>query len=198
MHLSWFDSWLPLYQDKYKLMGNTQIMVIKIFWDWAIYWSVPCILFTNKGYTDLKILKELFVSENGIGTKFQELNKIMQDLFLQWLPHEHEIFSNRYIDPFDLMYMREFQEGIEVQHGPKKLLEQIAKNMNKIENIAAEIFRHVSNQVKGTPLNMKVNPYTISLTEEVDTTSSMALAPDPAITKDVEKMWFYKKEKEPA
>lgn len=196
MHLQWFESWLPLYQDKYKLMGNTQIMVIKIFWDWAIYWSVPCVLFTNKGYTDLKLLKDLFVSENGIGTKFQQLNKIMQDLFLQWLPHEHATFANRYIDPFDLMYMREFQEGIEFQHGSsKKLLEKITMNMGMIEKIAAEIFRHISNQVHGTPMDMKVNPYTISLTEKVDTTSSAAIAPDPAITKDVEVMWFYKKEK---
>ena len=59
-HLSWFQSWLPIYQDKYKLMGNSQIMVIKIFWDWAIYWSVPCVLFTNKGFTDLKVLKECY------------------------------------------------------------------------------------------------------------------------------------------
>ena len=29
-HLSWFKDWLPIYQDKYKLMGNTQIMVFKI------------------------------------------------------------------------------------------------------------------------------------------------------------------------
>ncbi len=197
-HLSWFDSWLPIYQDKYKLMGNTQIMVIKIFWDWAIYWSVPCLLFTNKGFTDLKVLKELFMSDNGIGIKFQELNKRMQDLFLQWLPHEHATFSNRYIDPFDLQYMRDFQEGIEVQHGTKKLLEQININMKRLENIAAEIFRHVSHQVKGTPFDMPVNPYTISLTEKVDTTSDKALLPDAAVTKDVETMWFYEKAKKQA
>jgi len=192
MHYSWFDSWLPLYQDKYNLIGNTKIMVFKIFWDWDIYWSVPCLLFTNKGYTDLLLIKELFVSEGGIGTKFQQLNKIMQDLFIQWQPHEHEIFSNRYIDPFDLAYMRQFQIGIEVQHGRKKLLEQIKSNVKMLEQIAAEIFRHVSNQVNGTPLDMKVNPYTISLTDKVDTTSDEALAPDAAIKKDVGVMWFYK------
>jgi flavin-dependent dehydrogenase len=194
MHLQWFESWLPLYQDKYKLMGNTQIMVFKIFWDWAIYWSVPCVLFTNKGFTDLKLLKDLFVAEGGVGAKFQRLNKIMQDLFLQWLPHEKQLFENRYIDPFDLMYMREFQEGIEVQHGgSKQLLEKITMNMVMIEKIAAEMFRHISNQVKGTPLDMKVNPYTISLIDKVDTTSEMALPVNESIKRDVEVMWFYKK-----
>ncbi|MGZ4048775.1 MAG: NAD(P)/FAD-dependent oxidoreductase, partial [Bacteroidia bacterium] len=193
MHLSWFESWLPIYQDKYKLMGNTQIMVMKIFWDWAIYWSVPCLLFTNKGFTDLKVLKELFVSENGIGRKFQDLNKIMQDLFLEWLPFENKIFSDRYIDPFDLSYMRAFQVGIEVQHGTKKLLEQIHINMNVLENVAAEIFRLVSHQVKGTSLDMKINPYTISLTKTVDSTSDAAISSNPVIKEDVATMWFYEK-----
>ena len=155
---------------------------------------MPCVLFTNKGYTDLKLLKDLFVSENGIGTKFQQLNKIMQDLFLQWLPHEKATFENRYIDPFDLMYMREFQEGIEFQHGSsKKLLEKITSNMGMIENIAAEMFRYISNQVKDTPMDMKVNPYTISLINEVDTTSVNALSVNEAIKKDVDVMWFYNK-----
>jgi len=195
MHLKWYDSWLPIYQDKYKLMGNTQIMVFKIFWDWAIYWSVPCVLFTNKGYTDLKVLRNLFVSENGIGTKFQSLNKIMQDLFLEWLPYEKATFTDRYIDPFDLMYMREFQTGIEFQHGSSAaLLDQMKINMGKIELIAAEMFRHISHQVNGTPLDMKVNPYTISLKGPIDTTSESALSVDTSIKEDVEVMWFYKQE----
>ena len=65
--------------------------------------------------------------------------------------------------------------------------------MGKIELIAAEMFRHISHQVKGTPLDLKVNPYTISLTETVDTTSDMALSVDASIKKDVNVMWFYDK-----
>ena len=30
-------NWAPIYIDKYSLFGNTQIMVVKIFWDWAVY-----------------------------------------------------------------------------------------------------------------------------------------------------------------
>jgi flavin-dependent dehydrogenase len=192
-HLNWFESWLPIYQDKYKLMGNTQIMVMKIFWDWAIYWSVPCLLFTNKGFTDLKILKELFASPTGLGRRFAELNKRIQDLFIAWQPYENEIFSNRYIDPFDLNFMREFQYGIDCQHTREELLKKIAENISKIEQIAVAIFQLVSAQVKGTPLDMKVNPYTISLTEEVDSTSDQAISPSQDIVKDVNVMWFYKK-----
>lgn len=193
-HLRWFTSWLPIYQDKYKLMGNTQIMVFKIFWDWAIYWSVPCLLFTNKGFTDLKVLKELFVSENSLGRRFGDLNKRVQDLFLEWLPFEHEIFSHRYIDPLDLNYLKAFQQGLETQHDTQALLQTVADNMIILETVAAEMFRLVSAQVKGTPAGMKVNPYTMTLAGTTDTESADAIPVNETIRNEVKKMWFYKTE----
>jgi hypothetical protein len=192
-HLRWFDSWLPIYQDKYKLMGNTQIMVFKIFWDWAIYWSVPCLLFTNKGFTDLKILKELFVSENSLGRKFGDLNKRVQDLFIEWQPHEHEVFSHKYIDPLDLAYLRSFQQGLEMKHSTTDLLQKLKMNVKILEQVAAEMFRLVSHEVKGTPPDMNVNPYTMTLNGSTDTSGAEALPVDEEIKKEVEKMWFYKK-----
>ncbi len=192
-HLSHVQNWIPIYQNKYTLMGNTQIMVIKIFWDWAIYWSIPSLLFTNKAFTNLKVLKELFSSTDSLGKKFGRLNKTMQDLFLAWKPFETEIFSNHYIDPFDVTYLREFQQGIEVQHG-EKIVAQIAMNMEKLEKIAAAIFRLVSTQVKGTPVDMRVDPYAISLSDGADLSQHInGLLPDESIAKDVDVMWFYNK-----
>ena len=197
-HLALVDSWIPVYQNKYLLMGNTQIMVIKIFWDWATYWAVPTHLFANKAFTNLRVLKDLFVSPDSLGRKFGRLNKVMQDLFLEWLPFENKIFSDRYIDPFDLAFLRKFQQDIEVQHEPKELVEQIAKKMNMLEQVAVAIFRLVSAEVNGTSADIKVNPYTINLgkTENsmiLDTQSADAISPDPAISKDVDVMWFYPK-----
>ena len=197
-HLALVDAWIPIYQNKYLLMGNTQIMVIKIFWDWAVYWAVPCHLFANKAFNNIRVLRDLFAAKNGFGRKFGELHKIMQDLFLEWLPYEHKTFSNRYIDPFDLKVLRKFQEDIEVQHEPNALIEQIGKNMDMLEQLAVAIFRLVSAQVNGTSPDIKVNPYTINLGKKegavmLDTESDMAIAPGEAISKDVEVMWFYPK-----
>lgn len=194
-HLSLFESWTQIYQNKYQLMGSTQIMVVKIFWDWAVYWSVLALLFTNGAFTDLKLLKELFASEKGLGRKFTKLHVQMQNFFIQWKPHDTEIFANKYIDPFDLEFLRKFQQGIDVQQGsPEKLLAKVAENLTILEKAAAEIFRHVSTHVKGTPADMKVNPYTINLDDDsTDTTSEDAIGVDDAITKDISTMWFYKK-----
>ncbi len=191
-HLSWFESWLPIYQDKYKLMGNTQIMVFKIFWDWAIYWSVPCLLFTNHGFTDLKVLKELFVSEKSLGRKFGKLNKAVQDLFIDWLPHEKTIFENRYIDPLDLNYLKGFQRGIDTMHEKDVLVNKVAENMVVLEKVAAELFRLISHQVHQTPLDIKVNPYIMDLKIPYNSSEhEQGLMVDEDIRMDVAKMWFY-------
>lgn len=193
-HMAHLENWIPIYQNKYLLMGNTQIMLIKISWDWAVYWAVPCLLFTNKAFTDLNILKELFASSNSLGRKFGQLNKIMQDLFLAWQPYETEIFSNAYFDAFDAIFLKEFQVGMEVQLEPKQLIEQISKNINTLEKVAAEIFRLVSAQAKGTPVNMKVNPYAISLDKNNNSDKHInGLSPDLAIANDIQKLWLYKK-----
>jgi flavin-dependent dehydrogenase len=197
-HLALIDNWIPVYQNKYLLMGCTQIMVVKIFWDWATYWSVPALLFTNRAFTDIRMLKDLFSTATGLGRKFGMLNKRMQDLFTDWCPYDTEVFSDRYIDPFDLNLLRKFQEGIDIQHEPGKLIEKIAENMALLEKLAAEIFRHVSAQVKDTAMDMRVDPYTICLDagNEMDTSllnPDHGLNVDADIRRDVEVMWFYKK-----
>ena len=50
----------------------------------------------------MNTLKKLFTGDGAYGTRFQKLNKIMQDLFIEWLPYDKKLFSNKYIDPFDV------------------------------------------------------------------------------------------------
>lgn len=191
--LTLVEKWIPIYQNKYLLMGQTQIMVVKIFWDWALYWAVPCLLFTNNGFTDLRTLKQLFSAPDSLGQKFGRLHERMQQLFVDWSKYEKEIFVGRYVDPFDLQLMRDFQIGIDVQHGDN-LMKQIETNMEVLEKFAAEIFRLVSAEVKGTPYDLPVNPYAMDLDAENGESSVGASAEiDQTISRDVEKMWLYSK-----
>lgn len=190
-HLALVESWIPIYQNKYLLMGNAQIMTAKILWDWAIYWAVPSLLFTNKAFTDLRMLKQLFTTPNSLGQKFRKLHNQMQKLFLDWAPYDTEIFERKFVDPIDLSYMLDFQSNINTQYGDK-LLEQIAINMDILEKVAAEIFRRVSHQAKGTPLDMAVNPYTMDLENPIPAHSDELNVPrDEKIIRDVDTLWFY-------
>ncbi len=195
-HLALVDSWIPIYQNKYPLMGSSQIMTFKIFWDWAIYWSVPTLLFTNNALTDIKLLKELFSSPTSLGRKFGQLHKVMQDLFVAWGPHEQTLFPNHYIDLFDMKSLLKLQQGIMVKHEPRALVEQVGRNMEVLEMMASQLFRMVSHRVHGTPIDMKVDPYKISLEKGADTGMNTGQSPDPALAKELEMMWYHTKKKE--
>ena len=175
-------------------MGTTQIMPMKICWDWAIYWAVTSVLFTNKAFTDINMLRRLFATEGGEGVKFGQLSGIMQNLFLEWRPYDTETFTNKYLDPLQLGIMKEFQAGIEVKHEPAELEQKIAENMRKLEQMAVAIFQKVSAHAKGTAPDMPVDPYKITLAEGVDVTSGNAIRPAQSIIDDVSKFWFYKEE----
>lgn len=191
-HLSHLENWIPIYQNKYLLMGSAQIMIFNICWDWAIYWAVPCLLFTNKGFTNLKVTKELFAADDSLGRKFGKLNKIMQDMFRAWLQYENEIFTNRYIDAFDVECIRALQLEMEVQYRPKELVEKIKMNIELLERVAAEMFRLASHQAKGTSLTMNVDPYAISMEHANEEQHAKGLPYDAAIAEDINRIWLYK------
>ena len=165
-HFSLFDNWLPIYEDKYQLWGHTQTMVLKIFWDWAVYWAVPTLLFTNEGFTNISILKELFSSKDKVGQKFGELNFRMQQIFVEWSKYETETFTDTYIDLFDSAFIRIFHKGIDERFDSKGLIEKIKDNVAILEDIASAIYRLMSNKAYDTSMDLKVNPYQMSLIEK--------------------------------
>lgn len=189
-HFGIFEHWIPTYLDKYQLMGNTQIMVAKIFWDWAVYWSFFTLLFTNKGYTNLRVLKALFANEDALGRKVGVLNKNVQDLLIAWRPHDTADITERYVDPFDLKCLRGFHHGLELQYDTAGLLEKVEENIRIVERFAAELFRQVSHQVNGTSLDMPVDPYHMKL-DEVNENPENGLLPDEEMQADIAALWFY-------
>ncbi len=190
-HYAWFENWIPIYQNKYKLWGKTQTMVWKIFWDWAIYWSVHTLLFTNHGYTNIMVLRNLFAKDNCAGEKFGQLNQQMQKLLLEWGEFDDEAFENNYIDPFDIPFLQDFHRGIDEQHSPRELVKKVEDNVKILEHIAVEMFKLMSRKVYGTSMNLKVDPYIMTLSKKLNENEN-GLATDEGIKNDVAVMWFYK------
>ncbi|MFC2175885.1 NAD(P)/FAD-dependent oxidoreductase [Bacteroidota bacterium] len=188
-----YDNWMPLYQNMYPLWGKTQVMVAKIFWDWGAYWSINTLLFTNNGLTDLDFLKKLTAGSTSILQKYGELSKQMQQLFYDWGPHDNADLSDRYTDPFDLDFLKQFQEDIvEKEFDREELLQKFEDNMLILEHIAAETFRLVSNQVHGTNMNIEVDPYAMSLKgAKITSSNSKMVGRDRHIANEMKHMWLY-------
>jgi flavin-dependent dehydrogenase len=189
-HFALFDNWVPIYRDMYPMWGLTQTMVLKIFWDWATYWSVPTLLFTNEGYTNMLVLRDLFATEGSIGQQFGLLNGSMQKLFQEWSKYDDGVFKQRYIDPFDIGYLQKFHKGIDDRYNTNGLINKVRENVGVLEEIASEVYLLMSNKIYGTQMDLGVDPYNMSLTSPaVDNPAGVYSSEN--IKNEVRVMWFY-------
>jgi len=164
VHSRLFENWIPIYQDKYELFDNPQIMCVKITWDFAVYWAIPSLIFTNGGFINLNILKSLFTTHNSFGERFAKLNKQVQDFYLDWGRIENKTIFDTYIDPMAVPFVADLQKGLEYIHeSEEKLINKLEENLLILEKMAAEIFRVVSARIKNTPNDLSVDPYKVSL-----------------------------------
>lgn len=194
VHRALFNNWMPIYTGQYPLWGHAQIMVAKIFWDWGAYWSINTLLFTNNGLTDLDLLRKLTAGPTSLLQRYGELSAQMQRLFKDWMPYDTAEITDRYTDPFDLAFLRRFQEDIvEKEFDRDELLEKFYSNMEILEKVAAETFRLASNQAHGTAMDIEVDPYTMSLTGEArpESPNSVVLGRDEYIATEMRHMWIY-------
>lgn len=194
-HKELLNGWITLYRNMYGIFGKTQIMLMKIVWDWASYWAIPNVLFANNGYTDISILKKYSSSNLSIGRRFAKLNENMQEVFRTWSKHDIEPYSDKQLNVFDLDCLRQFQTELGMQYTPEDLLLKVESNLKVLELISAEIFRLVSTQIYATPDDMKVNPYQMAIDDGKNellkkSKSQDALSVAEHIKKDIARMWL--------
>ncbi|MCP1372575.1 NAD(P)/FAD-dependent oxidoreductase [Dyella lutea] len=77
---SFYDSTLALYRGQYPLLGDAEVLPIKVIWDYAYYWGVLCQLAFQRRLTDAALFAEL-------GPELEQtraLNERMQAFFGRW------------------------------------------------------------------------------------------------------------------
>jgi flavin-dependent dehydrogenase len=194
-HKELLAGWIQLYRNKYGIFGKTQVMLMKIVWDWASYWAVPDVLFINNGYTDLAVLKQYSSSNDSIGRRFAKLNERMQALFETWGKHDMMPYSDRQLNVFDLKCLRTFQSEIGIRYNSDELMKKVESNLKILEQICAEIFRLASMQINETPEDMHVDPYNMMIEDGKDellkkSKSQSALSVVESIRIDIAEMWL--------
>lgn len=169
VHAQLFKNWLPIYKDKYELFGNARIMTVKITWDFAIYWAIPSLLFTNKALTNMTVLKQLFTVKNSFGERFGKLNENVQKIYADWYKKDNQEANSIYIDPLDIPLMEDLQRGIEVIHKTdQELIKKLEDNLLSLEIMASEIFRKLYNRINDVEIDFAIDPYQMSLNNTLD------------------------------
>ncbi|MEO8764236.1 MAG: tryptophan 7-halogenase [Ginsengibacter sp.] len=194
-HKELLHGWISLYRNMYGIFGKTQVMLMKIVWDWATYWAILNVLFINNGYTDIDVLKQYSSINAGIGRRFSKLNEQMQELFRAWAQYDIEPCADHQLNIFDLECLHKLHTELGVCCKPGELIGKVASNLKILEQISAEIFRLVSARIHGTPADMKVDPYEMKIDDGKDELLKKSINPnalsvvDP-IRIDIARMWL--------
>ena len=137
--LGLFRLYLNTYQNQYPVMGNAQVMLAKIIWDWAIYWGVNAFLFFrgNKSF-DLQWLASVQEEMR----HFNELNNSMQRLFKEWNKVENAVITDQLFSLLDLQFLYKLHTGLVVDLEDDACRVQLAENIQALENLAREYCRY--------------------------------------------------------
>lgn len=192
VHKELVKGWLNLYQDKYELFDNTQIMLYKICWDWATYWAIPCYTFANKGYTDIVFLKEFASPSLNLGNRFAILNQKMQDEFVRAHQFGYEYYQNHRINFFELNTLLYLQYEFKNNNKRKNLTLKIKEHLDLLEEFASGILSELSSLIHKTPEKMPFDPLRMSLsmnkTELEALSKNVSLIPSQKVWEDVKRL----------
>lgn len=188
-------NWAPIYTDKYSLFGNTQIMIIKIFWDWAVYWTFPSLIFINKGYTNIETLKYLFTQKDSTFPKVAALGLNMQNFFMDWNKYKPNERTD-YIDYMKMDCVQKMQDDLTKHFNQEELKSLTDHNILLLEQIATEIFRKATKDIFEIEIK-NIDPYTFTIKEGLKSIQSQQnettnIEISEAIKNDIDIIWSKK------
>ncbi len=96
LYFSFYTNTMSMYRGNYALMGDAEVLSIKVIWDYTYYWGVLCQLVFQNRLTDIALLGELQKEL----AEAARLNLDMQAFFRRWAdvsprPNEAVLFDQQ-------------------------------------------------------------------------------------------------------
>jgi flavin-dependent dehydrogenase len=137
-YLSTYESFLSLYENRYPIFGNAQVMVAKIIWDYTAYWSNIALLFFRGKLVDFEFL----TSSLPVWQPMLSLNRAMQEFFTVWNEVEHTQWQPRYVDLQKIPYVYDYlHRNLAVERTDDDLRRVLTKHAALLDNVALEMGR---------------------------------------------------------
>ena len=137
VYLNIYESYVGIYHNQYRVMGNSQVMAMKVVWDFAMYWSFLALRFMNGRLCDL----DLSWRSASILQRANQLNCRLQKLFRAWDETDQNDYSATFIDVLEVEIMQRLHTGLSDELPGDLLLERMGENLKLCECLAAAIFR---------------------------------------------------------
>jgi len=137
-YLATFESFLSLYENQYPIMGNAQVMVSKIVWDYAAYWTNIALLFFRNKLTDY----DFMTSNLPLWQPMLDLNRTMQRFFRTWSELEQTRWKPKYIDLQAIPFLYEYlHRNLAVERTDADLRKVMEKHARLLDDLSLEFAR---------------------------------------------------------
>jgi flavin-dependent dehydrogenase len=135
VYFSLYENMLTLYQDQYKLFGDSEVMPVKVIWDYTYYWGVMCQLFFQNRLTDLMTMGRMQTTLASV----QSLNKDMQLFLRAWGEVSRKKNPAQMLDQASLPWFAELNRGLKDELTPAQFDERMRANLAQLNELAEQI-----------------------------------------------------------
>ncbi len=132
---SFYDNTLTLYLDQYGIFGDPEVLPIKVFWDYTMYWGVLAKLFYQGGLTDMAALSHLRRTQGGL----QRLNVAMQDFVRQLSGHSRKRNRPIMLDQASLPWFVELNRSLADKADTREFQERLQQSARRLRELATQI-----------------------------------------------------------
>jgi len=137
LYLSFYENTLTLYQDQYPLLGDSQVMPVKVIWDYTYYWALLAPLFFGDRLTHIALLGRLRPQFE----RARALNLAMQPLLREWGARNQGplVPDGRMLDQYDIDWFHEMNRALNDVLDDAAFERRIGDNVSRMEWLAREM-----------------------------------------------------------
>ena len=132
---SFHDSTLALYLDQYGIFGDPEVLPIKVFWDYTLYWGGLAKLFFQGGLTDMATLSHLRRTQGGL----QQLNLAMQCFVRQLSSHSHKRNRPIMLDQASMPWFVELNRSLADEVDAHEFRQRLQHSARRLRELATQI-----------------------------------------------------------
>jgi len=147
LYFSFYENTLTLYEDQYPLFGDTQVMPVKVIWDYTFYWALLAPLFFNNRLTDIALLGRLRPQFD----RGSALNLGVQSLLRDWSQRDTAPLTpdGRMLDQYKIDWFHEMNRALNDNLDTAAFVQRIAANTARMEWLATEILARARREHAG-------------------------------------------------
>jgi hypothetical protein len=124
-----------VYQDQYRMFGNSTVMPVKILWDYLMYWSLTGFIFMQ----GQSCRQAMYLRNLSRLTRLGKLNHAMQEFFRLWHEQTKDRTVAGVVDISSMPLIRERNQQLLEEMSDRTFRERFARNAAQLETIAHEI-----------------------------------------------------------